>query len=71
MLAGRQLPVELRAPVFGPVVPVALLQAHHAEAGLREPPGHDAAGRARADDEDICGFGGQDSLLPRLSAKRR
>ena len=54
-----ELPVELGAAVLRPVVPVALLEADDPEPGLGEAPGHDTAGRAGADDEDICGFGGQ------------
>ncbi len=63
LLAHDELPVELGAAVLAPVVPVALLEADHGEPGLGEPPRDDATGCAGADDQDVCGFGGQDELL--------
>src|SRR5262249_16834461 len=61
--APVRLPVEL--PVGPPVRigarvdPVALLEAYHADAGPREPPGDGSAGGAGADHEDVrAGVGG-------------
>jgi len=34
------------------------------EARFGQAKGHDAAGRAGADDQDVCGFGGHRWLLP-------
>ena len=59
VLAGLQLPVELVARVVGPVEPAALLEADDREPGLGQSEGHDAAGRAGTDDQDVRRFGGQ------------
>ena len=68
VLAGLQLPVELVARIVGAVEPAALLQADDLKPGLGQAQGHDAAGRAGADDQDVRGFGGQDCLPPASSA---
>ena len=47
------------AAVLGLVVPVALLEADDAEAGLGEAERRTPTGRAGADDEDVRGFGCQ------------
>jgi hypothetical protein len=41
-------------------VPEALFETNDTKPGFGQSPGHDTAGGAGADDEDICGFGGQD-----------
>ena len=52
LLASDELPVGLGAAEGRAVGPVALLEADDADARLGESPGHHAAGRARADDQD-------------------
>jgi hypothetical protein len=52
LLPCGELPVELGTAVLGAVVPGALLEAHHADPGLGEPPRHHTTRRAGADDED-------------------
>ena len=53
LLAGLELPVGPGAGIAAGILPVALLQTHHAHAGAGEPHGGDAARRAGAEDQDV------------------
>ncbi len=70
VLARLQLPVELVARVVGAVEPVALLEAHDAEAGLGESLRDDAARCTRSDDQDVRGLGRHQSTRPALTGSR-